>query len=463
MSRIPDLPGNPIPKNSDQDRWLRKHVGTLCGLNHDRFPGSQPVSFSTTDLDRLEREDYWVCEKSDGVRVLLVVLTNLETIEQMVFIVDRHNVYREISGLFFPHHERPERPLRSTIIDAELVVDVDPRTKRETLRLLCFDCLVADNQNVMSKTLDKRYWRLKEVFFKPYTRMLRDHPHMIGSQPFDIQVKEVGFSYSIDKVFLDINNLQHRNDGLIYTSVSTPYVPGTDRNLSVVFFFDGTLLMLLLASNRLKWKPPSENSIDFRLVLRFPPLSGSPTQPDLHAKPVFALHVWCGGEGANAKYEHWDTMHVSDDEWESMKASEEQVDDRIVEVCWDPVTEHWRLMRFRDDKPQGNHRSVVENVIQSIAGGVEKEGLLARSATIKNAWKARHGQPVQQPPPPPPLPFPPTHYSNGPQSHPPPSFPPHSRPLLRDDLTPLPLRYGPLAPSPWSKVSGPTVIAGVFR
>lgn len=32
-------------------------------------------------------------------------------------------------------------------------------------------------------------------------------------------------------------------------------------------------------------------------------------------------------------------------------------------------------MRFRDDKPQGNHRSVVENIIQSIADGVEKEAV----------------------------------------------------------------------------------------
>jgi hypothetical protein len=89
-------------------------------------------------------------------------------------------------------------------------------------------------------------------------------------------------------------------------------------------------------------------------------------------------------------------MRVSDDDWEryvasreqmfrfsrdvandcripSLKASGEQVDDRIVEVCWDPLGEHWRMIRFRDDKPQGNHRSVVENVIQSIADGVEKD------------------------------------------------------------------------------------------
>jgi hypothetical protein len=36
---------------------------------------------------RSSRTSYWVCEKSDGVRVLLVVLTVLETNEQFVYTV----------------------------------------------------------------------------------------------------------------------------------------------------------------------------------------------------------------------------------------------------------------------------------------------------------------------------------------------------------------------------------------
>ncbi|THH13869.1 hypothetical protein EW146_g6409 [Bondarzewia mesenterica] len=442
MSHIPDLPGEAVPPNSDQDLWLKGHVASLCGLQHDRFPGSQPVSFGSKDLDRLEKEDYWVCEKSDGVRVLFVILTNLDTNEQLVHIVDRHNTYRQLSGIFFPHHENPKMPLRSTIIDAELVVDVDPRTKRETLRLLCFDCLVADNQNVMSRPLDKRYGRLKEWFYRPYARMMREYPHMAASQPFEllsIQVKEINLSYAVDKVFaVDIPNLQHGNDGLIYTSVNTPYVPGTDTNI-------------------LKWKPPSENSIDFKVVLRFPPSRRSPDKPDFRAKPVFALNVWCGGEGQRAVYEPYDVMYVDDEEWERLKASHEQIDDRIVEVHWDPAVDSWRMMRFRDDKPNGNHRKVVENIIQSIADGVEKDALLARVPAMKNAWKARHGQPIQSSLPPPSQ-YPPTNYSNpNPYTQQPPSSkapPPPSK---------IEFRYGPLASSRWSKVSGPTIIAGMQR
>lgn len=58
-----------------------------------------------------------------------------------------------------------------------------------------------------------------------------------------------------------------------------------------------------------------------------------------------------------------------------MKLSGEQYDERIIEVHWDFNVSGWRMMRFRDDKPHGNHRNVVENIIQSIADGVEKEAV----------------------------------------------------------------------------------------
>ncbi|KAI0647325.1 mRNA capping enzyme, catalytic domain-containing protein [Trametes meyenii] len=438
MPRIPDLPGSPIPHGTQQDQWLKHHVAYLCRLENERFPGSQPVSFAAKDLEKLEAQDYWVAEKSDGVRVLLFVHTDLSTSDQMVYLIDRHNTYRQLNGLYFPHHEDPRRPLRSSLVDGELVIDLDPRTKQETLRYLAFDCLVVDDQNVMDRPLDKRYGRLQAWMYKPFRKMLEDHPHVAATQPFDFQVKDVKFSYRAEDVFnIDIPRLQHGNDGLIYTCVSTPYAPGTDPNI-------------------LKWKPPSENSIDFKLILRFPPTPGKPMVPDFQTMPVFELHVWCGSD----RYELYDVMHVEDEEWERMKTSNEQLDDRIVEVHWDLVHEHWRMMRFRDDKPHGNHKSVVDNIIKSIADGVEKDALLARSASIRNSWKARHGQPAGAAPPLPTHPLPPK-----PVSAPPPPAPQSlpQKPVQLVDAPRAEARYGPLAPSRWSKVTGPEMVAGMYR
>jgi len=216
----------------------------------------------------------------------------------------------------------------------------------------------------------------------------------------------------------------HGNDGLIYTCASSGYVIGTDRNI-------------------MKWKPPSENSIDFKLVLRFPPLRGS-HQPDFHAKPYFVLNVWTGGKGSKALYQFFDLMEVTDEEWEEMKRSEQQFDDRIVEVVWiaDP-SPRWKMLRFRNDKPEGNYIDTVESICKSISEGVEKEDLLQRSAAIKQAWKERAANNSSRP-------------STG--VRPPPQQPPPQR------RPPLPVAvYGPLEISPYSRVGGPEKINGMYR
>lgn len=72
-----------------------------------------------------------------------------------------------------------------------------------------------------------------------------------------------------------------------------------------------------------------------------------------------------------------------------MKESGEQYDGRIVEVTWDAERQGWRMFRFRDDKPHGNHKSTVAKVLESIADGVEMEAVLARQDAIRAAWKQR--------------------------------------------------------------------------
>lgn len=110
---------------------------------------------------------------------------------------------------------------------------------------------------------------------------------------------------AVEKVLYEhIPKLEHGHDGLIFTCAETGYVMGTDEMI-------------------MKWKPPSENTVDFKLVLRFPPMEGAgrEDQPDMMAKPEFLLFTWLGkgrgrGGGGGPEEEFYDRMAVTDEEWE---------------------------------------------------------------------------------------------------------------------------------------------------
>lgn len=373
-STAPAIPGQQV--DQDVENVLRQHVAFLCGATNQKFPGSQPVSFGAHHLTALESEDYWVCEKSDGVRVLLLIVINPRFQRQETYLIDRHNRYYEQTGLPFPHWANPADNLQDTLLDCELVEDVDARTQIKTLRLLIFDCLIADKQNIMDRPLTKRYGRIRDLVYKPFEAMLRKFPAVSSRLPFQIAVKEMRPSYHVASVLSSLPSLEHGSDGLIFTPVPTPYVMGTDPRL-------------------LKWKPAEENSVDLLLLLHFPPSPMDPSKPDLAAKPRAGLYVWLGGSA----YTFFDELLLPPQQWEEWKSSGESYHGRVVEVSWDMNKEEWRVMRFRDDKPNANHVSVLEKVLESIRDGVAGEELVRAAPTIRAAWKAREERAAQRAPP----------------------------------------------------------------
>ncbi|BGP30683.1 Dcp1p-Dcp2p decapping enzyme complex alpha subunit [Rhodotorula toruloides] len=390
---VPDhLPGDLVIQVDPEKHWtLRRHLGELCGIGGTaRFPGSQPVSFDYDSLALLEKEDFWVCEKSDGVRVLVMIVATGFGQE-----IDRKDQIYQVYWLTFPHQDGSEYNHSNTVLDGEFVIDVDPHTGAHIPRLLLFDLLVLDSENLMSRPLLKRYGRLQQYVVKPYKKHQETlPPDVIAQQPFEVVCKKQELSYGIEAVFRDhVPNLMHGSDGLIFTSAEAPYTPGTDPKI-------------------LKWKPPSENSIDFILQLKFPAIPDVPTEPDFCAKPVFMLLMNHGHEGNH----FFDTMEVDDATWEEWKASGEQYDDRVVEVVWDKTRETWKFLRFRDDKFEGNYKSVVYSIIKSIQHGVEAEQLVAHAGRIRKAWKARAA--AREPPPPPPrAQHDPSHQHHAPHPH----------------------------------------------
>ena len=90
-------------------------------------------------------DSFWVCEKSDGIRVLFfiqlvegahdVYLVGLSQLSHTLTTVctspqiDRKNKYYLQEGFFFPHYTKKELPMRDTILDGELVLDTPPGSK----------------------------------------------------------------------------------------------------------------------------------------------------------------------------------------------------------------------------------------------------------------------------------------------------------------------------------------------
>ncbi|KAJ7940467.1 mRNA capping enzyme [Mycena leptocephala] len=157
-----------------------------------------------------------------------LVHTDLNSRSQTVYLIDRKNDYYELEGLFFPHHENPQLPLQNTIVDGELVFDVDPRT---TMKLCGFWLSIVSSSMVKNNVaaVGQALREAERLFLQTICKNEERSRSRNEDHPFDIRVKEIRFSYHAEQVFADMVNLQHGSDGLIYTCVNAPYTPPQTR------------------------------------------------------------------------------------------------------------------------------------------------------------------------------------------------------------------------------------------
>ncbi|KAF7558663.1 hypothetical protein G7046_g5492 [Stylonectria norvegica] len=357
---------------------MRREVADLLERNQTSFPGAQPVSFSRLHLEEMTRQDYYVCEKSDGIRYLLYS-TQDETGDEVHYLIDRKNDYWFITNknLHFPLVNDTQAFHTRTLVDGELVWDSLPNGKKEP-RYLVFDCLIMDGNKLMDRTLDKRLAYFKERLYLPYKKLFKDFPEELRFQPFYVEMKPFQLGYGIEMMFKQVlPSLKHGNDGLIFTCRNTPYKHGTDPHI-------------------LKWKPPEENTVDCRLKLTFPLVEPDDeerqqgiTEPfvDYDSVPQAELFSF-KGDGA---YELFNDVFIAEDEWDTLKGLGDPLNDRIVECNLDDRG-RWRIVRFRDDKSEANHISTISSVLESINDRVSDKDLYKAAGPIKVNWKARQAR-----------------------------------------------------------------------
>lgn len=396
LLQLPDV-ANKIPHGDAN--LFRDRIADLLGRNSRGFPGAQPVSFARSHLQELQRADYYLCEKTDGIRCLLYLTFFVDpdgSRREAAFLIDRKNDYYHIDNPHF-HFPQPGQDEASfhveTLLDGELVLDIYPQKQKQVRRYLVFDCLVMDGQSVLQKTLDKRIGAIRARIIEPQQQLFRKYPQEVEEQPFEVVMKDLQKAYGIEMMFRDVlPNLPHGNDGLVFTCRTSEYTIGTDRHI-------------------IKWKPPAENTIDFRLQIgEFPKISrntnghapsngpeGDDYEYDYNSQPEMALLV----NNGNGRHERFASLYVTESEWHSMKQLNQMIDARIIE-CYRDASGRWRFKRekdgsprFRDDKTDANHVSTVDSVLESIEDAVSEQDLLALSADIRGSWKRRERETME--------------------------------------------------------------------
>lgn len=324
-------------KLSDQDASILftkllsdLQMNTKC---HNKFIGCHPITLNLNNIDTILNKDFMVCEKSDGVRVFFYI-TEFKDVKRAYFN-DRKNDFYELPM------KCPD--IKSTLIDGELIVD-----KNGISKFAIFDCLLYDGVLVADKFLDKRLG-FAYLFNKKIVGMITDEKvkrqKTSDFKEIEFYLKKMYKSYGFWDIYLDIPNMSHENDGLIFTPTYEPYMIGKRAGI-------------------LKWKPPSINTVDFKIVKT----TNSP----------YIYNLVCSGERSKevvyGKYFNYEILGDS----KELYHEESKIANMIGEFSYvsdeyfwnfDDLTLElggWKLHRIRNDKETPNHIKVVNNIMESI-------------------------------------------------------------------------------------------------
>lgn len=188
-------------------------------VDADRFPGPQPVSIERRHFVEFRKREYLVCEKTDGVRHMLVSCEHEG--KRVTALVNRAFAMTPVSTMI----------PRGTILDGELV-ELKAGGTRPVF--LVYDAVVVKGLDVRRQPLTSRLEAARSLL-KSVVRSTKD--------PFEIRVKTM----IPLKDFVSLAPLESFpwvTDGLVFTPVPDPIRMGTHETL-------------------FKWKPRDRITIDF--------------------------------------------------------------------------------------------------------------------------------------------------------------------------------------------------------
>ena len=378
------LTGRPVPTRADTDRLSRSRGGAF------EFPGSMPVNLTRQNLQEVQSSDYFITEKSDGVRFLLYVVPEAQskTGEAVAVLVDRSKTIFKFRGC-----EAVGRALGlGCILDGELVFN---RSLRENV-FLVFDSLLWRHRSLIECPFSERLERVAKEILPTCSRSMNEimarmvaeqqGPHLLV-KPLQlirkafVTRKELGVLLGKmrledgERVFFDADPGQtqsrrhHKSDGFIF-----------QPNSRYVFSRHYELL---------KWKWPELRSVDLQVCIPMEAgtgdsggtAGGAGSNGSSNEWPIYLMcagpqetQINCTKRGdTNVGLGEFDAYRLlADMECPEMAAKGGAA---IVEVAYDIQIGMWAYLHLRKDKNQPNYIDSVLGVFTEQAEAISIEEL----------------------------------------------------------------------------------------
>lgn len=318
------------------------------------FPGAQPVSMDRRNIRLVEQNGYKVSWKADGTRYMMLIDGRNE-----VYMIDRDNSVFHIDNLEFPFRKDLRIHLANTLLDGEMIID--KVNGQPVPRYLIYDIIKFNGQPVGQCDFNRRLLCIEKEIISPRFEKMKLGQIDKAKEPFSVRNKPFFDIHAARKLLEGsfTSQVSHEVDGLIFQPIGK-YKPGRCDDI-------------------LKWKPPSHNSVDFRLKI-----------------------TKVGGEGLIPQTVGLLYVGNYDMPFAQMKITKDlkQYDNKIIECTF--VNNTWVFMRQRVDKSYPNAYDTAMAVCNSIQHPVTKEILLEFLERCAQVQSRKHPADSDLMPPPPP-------------------------------------------------------------
>jgi mRNA guanylyltransferase len=349
---------------------FEKEGGATSGRSSNDFPGTMPVGFSKKHIEKVQREKYWVSEKTDGVRHFLVVV-QLDKRSPTALLYDRKFKAWQMDGM----EGLGEALGVGTVLDGEVVRNRS--WKRDIF--MVFDCMSVGGVSCVLEPFSNRLKRLeKDVMGQRYLKYLHEKQEQMNEKMKTLPVvlklfKEITQGNNgvkeitrhirfegADRVYLELDaqgtpigqkrdaqgkpiaqKRHHKTDGLIFAP-ELPYHRGTDHNY-------------------LKWKWHDTITLDFECCRTQNPKFPHGVELKFAAEcgqVDFSDNIVLGAHERHRLLGDLGSMHNLITEWE-----------------WSPECSGWVYKMPRPDKDRPNFSRTVLNTLMELAEGMDIEEL----------------------------------------------------------------------------------------